>query len=86
MNVTGVNWKEEVNVDLLQLGWHHGNNSSRPLYKIMDHTRDEGFFNVKKYFYLDEFYLGGLRMSIQIPRGTQDILPGEVEKWQLIEQ
>ncbi|MBS4208996.1 histidine--tRNA ligase [Bacillus sp. FJAT-50079] len=25
-------------------------------------------------------------MSIQIPRGTQDILPGEVEKWQLIEQ
>ena len=47
MNVTGVNWKEEVNVDLLQLGWHHGNNSSRPLYKIMDHTRDEGFFNVK---------------------------------------
>jgi histidyl-tRNA synthetase len=24
-------------------------------------------------------------MSIQIPRGTQDILPGEVEKWQLIE-
>lgn len=30
---------------------------------------------------------GGLRkMSIQIPRGTQDILPGEVEKWQLIEK
>lgn len=25
-------------------------------------------------------------MSIQIPRGTQDILPGEVEKWQYIEQ
>ncbi|WP_071395874.1 histidine--tRNA ligase [Bacillus tuaregi] len=25
-------------------------------------------------------------MSIQIPRGTQDILPGEVEKWQLIEK
>ncbi|WP_174729965.1 histidine--tRNA ligase [Mesobacillus harenae] len=25
-------------------------------------------------------------MSIQIPRGTQDILPGEVEKWQLIEE
>lgn len=25
-------------------------------------------------------------MSINIPRGTQDILPGEVEKWQLIEQ
>ncbi|GIN20113.1 MAG TPA: histidine--tRNA ligase [Bacillus bacterium] len=25
-------------------------------------------------------------MSIQIPRGTQDILPGEVEKWQFIEQ
>lgn len=24
-------------------------------------------------------------MSIQIPRGTQDILPGQVEKWQLIE-
>ena len=24
-------------------------------------------------------------MSISIPRGTQDILPGEVEKWQLIE-
>lgn len=24
-------------------------------------------------------------MSIQIPRGTQDILPGEVEKWQYIE-
>ena len=24
-------------------------------------------------------------MSIQIPRGTQDILPGEVEKWQFIE-
>jgi histidyl-tRNA synthetase len=24
-------------------------------------------------------------MSIRIPRGTQDILPGEVEKWQLIE-
>ena len=27
-----------------------------------------------------------IMMSIQIPRGTQDILPGEVEKWQLIEQ
>ncbi|MEH7332755.1 histidine--tRNA ligase [Neobacillus drentensis] len=25
-------------------------------------------------------------MAISIPRGTQDILPGEVEKWQLIEQ
>ena len=25
-------------------------------------------------------------MGIQIPRGTQDILPGEVEKWQYIEQ
>jgi len=25
-------------------------------------------------------------MSIQIPRGTQDILPGEVEKWQFIEK
>src|SRR3954468_13052064 len=25
-------------------------------------------------------------MSIQIPRGTQDILPGEIEKWQLIEK
>ena len=25
-------------------------------------------------------------MSINIPRGTQDILPGEVEKWQLIER
>ena len=25
-------------------------------------------------------------MSIQIPRGTQDILPGEIEKWQLIEE
>ncbi|PWA12535.1 histidine--tRNA ligase [Pueribacillus theae] len=25
-------------------------------------------------------------MRIQIPRGTQDILPGEVEKWQYIEQ
>ncbi|MFS0644199.1 histidine--tRNA ligase [Siminovitchia sp. 179-K 8D1 HS] len=25
-------------------------------------------------------------MGIQIPRGTQDILPGEVEKWQLIEK
>lgn len=25
-------------------------------------------------------------MAIQIPRGTQDILPGQVEKWQLIEQ
>ena len=24
-------------------------------------------------------------MAIQIPRGTQDILPGEVEKWQFIE-
>lgn len=24
-------------------------------------------------------------MSISIPRGTQDILPGEIEKWQLIE-
>ncbi|PTY82373.1 histidine--tRNA ligase, partial [Heyndrickxia sporothermodurans] len=24
-------------------------------------------------------------MSIQIPRGTQDILPGEVEKWQFVE-
>lgn len=24
-------------------------------------------------------------MAIQIPRGTQDLLPGEVEKWQLIE-
>lgn len=29
---------------------------------------------------------GGNRMSIQIPRGTQDILPGTVEKWQLIEE
>ncbi|MBE4908099.1 histidine--tRNA ligase [Bacillus luteolus] len=25
-------------------------------------------------------------MSIQIPRGTQDILPGEIEKWQYIEE
>ncbi|WP_027407920.1 histidine--tRNA ligase [Anoxybacteroides tepidamans] len=25
-------------------------------------------------------------MSFQIPRGTQDILPGEVEKWQYVEQ
>lgn len=25
-------------------------------------------------------------MSISIPRGTQDILPGEVEKWQIIEK
>ncbi|MDN3018655.1 histidine--tRNA ligase [Paenibacillus sp. BSR1-1] len=25
-------------------------------------------------------------MAISIPRGTQDILPGEIEKWQLIEQ
>ncbi|WP_062104588.1 histidine--tRNA ligase [Bacillus niameyensis] len=25
-------------------------------------------------------------MAVQIPRGTQDILPGEVEKWQLIEE
>ncbi|WP_404292380.1 histidine--tRNA ligase [Cytobacillus kochii] len=25
-------------------------------------------------------------MSIRLPRGTQDILPGQVEKWQLIEQ
>ncbi|MFE8703498.1 histidine--tRNA ligase [Cytobacillus sp. FJAT-54145] len=25
-------------------------------------------------------------MSINIPRGTQDILPGEVEKWQMIEE
>ncbi|WP_349407986.1 histidine--tRNA ligase [Pseudalkalibacillus sp. SCS-8] len=25
-------------------------------------------------------------MSFQIPRGTQDILPGEIEKWQLIEE
>jgi histidyl-tRNA synthetase len=25
-------------------------------------------------------------MSISIPRGTQDILPGEIEKWQLIER
>jgi histidyl-tRNA synthetase len=24
-------------------------------------------------------------MAIQIPRGTQDILPGTVEKWQYIE-
>lgn len=27
-----------------------------------------------------------MNLSIQIPRGTQDILPGEVEKWQLIEE
>lgn len=25
-------------------------------------------------------------MAIQIPRGTQDILPGQVEKWQIIEE
>ncbi len=25
-------------------------------------------------------------MAIQIPRGTQDILPGETEKWQYVEQ
>ncbi|MFA8439692.1 histidine--tRNA ligase [Pueribacillus sp. YX66] len=25
-------------------------------------------------------------MGIQIPRGTQDILPGEIEKWQYVEQ
>ena len=25
-------------------------------------------------------------MAIRIPRGTQDILPGEVEKWQLVEE
>jgi histidyl-tRNA synthetase len=27
----------------------------------------------------------GLRMSIQKPKGTQDLLPGEIEKWQYIE-
>ena len=29
---------------------------------------------------------GVISLSIQIPRGTQDILPGEIEKWQLIEE
>ncbi len=25
-------------------------------------------------------------MKYQVPRGTQDILPGEVEKWQMLEE
>lgn len=25
-------------------------------------------------------------MAFQIPRGTQDLLPGETEKWQYVEQ
>ncbi len=29
---------------------------------------------------------GGCLMSIQIPRGTQDLLPGEIEIWQYIEK
>src|SRR5690606_20659506 len=36
--------------------------------------------------YIMKMIRGGNRMSIQIPRGTQDILPGTVEKWQLIEE
>lgn len=36
-------------------------------------------------FYI--YWKGDMRLSnIQIPRGTQDILPGEVEKWQFIEK
>lgn len=70
---------------MLQKGWYHGKLNSRPLFFG---TRDGGFF-VPVFClrihngtnYEEEVY----RMAIQIPRGTQDILPGEVEKWQLIE-
>lgn len=29
--------------------------------------------------------VGGIKMAIHIPRGTQDLLPGQIEKWQYIE-
>jgi histidyl-tRNA synthetase len=46
------------------------------------YTRDGSFlFLIKDYI----FEGGNSAMSINIPRGTQDILPPEVEKWQLIE-
>lgn len=41
------------------------------------HSSETGVFYLKKQ--------GEKRMNIQIPRGTQDILPGESEIWQFIE-
>jgi histidyl-tRNA synthetase len=38
------------------------------------------------FFEMERFLRRILIMAIQIPRGTQDILPGQVEKWQLIEK
>ncbi len=43
---------------------------------MIDSTQDEENRNV----------LRRINMAIHIPRGTQDILPGQVEKWQLIEK
>jgi histidyl-tRNA synthetase len=61
-----------VEAFLLQLGWHHGNSALVPIV-----YREQGRFYFGK---------GGFAMAFQIPRGTQDILPGEAEKWQYIEK
>jgi histidyl-tRNA synthetase len=55
--------------------------NSRPLYLI----QGTGVFLFFKKTHLHRKSREDLAMSISIPRGTQDILPGEVEKWQLIE-
>jgi hypothetical protein len=75
--------KEEVHESLcLQLGWHRGNITLVPCI----YTRDGSFFVFYRNFLHKKVMVRrNSAMSISIPRGTQDILPGEVEKWQLIE-
>ena len=62
---------------MLQLGWHHGYNTLVPTVQ----TVEAGVFILLRLKQFEE----ELNMSIQIPRGTQDILPGTVELWQYIE-
>ena len=68
---------KKVEAYVLQLGWHHGYNTLVPTVQ----TVEAGVFILLRLKQFEE----ELNMSIQIPRGTQDILPGTVELWQYIE-
>ena len=63
---------------MLQLGWHHGYNTLVPTVQTVEAGVFLFLLRLKQF---EE----ELNMSIQIPRGTQDILPGTVELWQYIE-
>lgn len=69
---------KKVEAYVLQLGWHHGYNTLVPTV----YTVEAGVF---LFLLRLKQFEEELNMSIQIPRGTQDILPGTVELWQYIE-